>query len=268
MPPKKGTVRAGQGLQKLLSEEPSQLLLYAVEQAQSKAGHMKLRRVLKHLKKRHEAIGWVHVSDILNDCDRYLAARFLGYQFKEEISIRLERIFENGHMMHIRWQNYFLSLPPEYQVSISHIIQTWPIIGEADLTVIHPTLGRIVVELKSINDNGFKATKGGARVGHIAQVSHYAHLLSLMDDKTEPWTAQIWYENKNDQDMRTFDPVVQSKVVDERLERALEVAAMASKGQLPKPCETDCEYDGRVGNVKLDEARIETMKAWFDKEAA
>ena len=270
MPPRKGEKLAGQGLKRLLSDKPSQFLLYAVEEAAEKADHMRIARVLKHLKKRYEAVGWVHVSDLLNDCDRYLAARLLGYQFKEEaFGSKLYRIFENGHMMHIRWQNYFLSLPKEYSVSISRIIQIWPVIGEADLTVTHPTHGKVVVELKSINDNGFKKLKReGAQVRHIQQVSHYAHLFTKLEaDGPEPWTSQLWYENKNDQNVETFDPEVQAEWVESRLDRLMEIVDLVTSGRLPKSCKGDeCVYDDRVGNIKggdKHEARISETKEWY-----
>ncbi len=261
---------AGQGLQRLLSDQPSQLLLYAVEEAAGKVDHMRIGRVLKHLKKRYEAVGWVHVSDILNECDRYLAARFLGYQFKEDISTQLNRIFENGHMMHIRWQNWFLSLPSEYSVEISKIIQTWPIIGEADIIVTHPRFGKVVVELKSINDGGFKRLKKGALLSHIQQVSQYSYLFgSTGEGGPEPWTAQIWYENKNDQKVLTFDPEVQTEWAASRIDRALEIVDLVTSGRLPKSCKDEaCPYDGRVGNIKggeRHEARIAKTKEWYSE---
>src|SRR3990167_7322835 len=156
-PARKGTVKASHGLKQLLADDPGQLLLYAVEQVQSQAHPRRLGRVLRLLRRRHTVIGWVHVSDAYNPCDRVVAARLLGYQLPEDpISPQLQRIFDNGTFMHLRWQNAFLSLPSPYEVTIAPLLRQWPLIGEADVMIRQLVLGDFVIEIKSMNSNEFK----------------------------------------------------------------------------------------------------------------
>lgn len=247
----------GHGLRRLLADDPAQFLLFAVEQVQEQAHHRRLARVLRATRRRKQQIGWVHVSDVLQPCDRIVGARLLGYRLPEEkINPRVQRIFDNGHFMHMRWQNYFASLPPSFNVQISSLVRRWPIVGEADLAVQHDHFGKVIVELKSMNTQQFSALKA-AQPDHRAQVNMYVGLGGYDH-------AQVWYENKDNQDIKIFwypfDTVNYYTVMD----RVFSVVEQIQQGRLPDPCGM-CNFDDYIGNLKWDDARLASLEAERDR---
>jgi len=270
---KKGEVLASAGLRKLISADPCQQLLHAVEQVQHLGGHRRLARVLKHTRKRTDTIGWIHASESSNPCDRIMAARLLGYSLKreEQRDLKLERIFENGHMMHLRWQNYMVSLPKSFKVLIAPVFRVWPIEGEADAIIEHQEFGRVVVELKSIHDYGFKQLRTAQRPhdDHIGQVATYVALDGFQA------TPQVWYEDKNTQEACTFCPEcapamklsVARHKFEELRQRIIEIAMLVVQGQLPAGC-GECGHDEEIGDIKLDESRITELRQVMEKPGA
>ena len=251
----------GSGLRQLLSEDPSQFLLYAVEQVQEQANPRRVGRVIEHTQRRRETVGWVHVSATLQPCDLLLAARLLGMKLPEEaVSHRLQRIFDNGHMMHFRWQNYFMSLPRSFQVQISPVLRDWPIIGEADIIIRHKNFGLVVIELKSMNSNQFGQLRT-ADGDHRRQTNMYTGLV-------EADHLQVWYENKDNQETKTYwyspdrDEFLATKM------RVIDIYSMILRGEMPKPCGF-CDFDSWIGDQKLTEERLVAMenerKKWLKK---
>ncbi len=255
MPKSSSKVRlpSGNGLRQLLSEDPSQFLLYAVEQVQEQADPRRVNRVLKKTRRRREVVGWVHVSDTLQPCDRIIGARLLGYKLpKDPPGHRLQRIFDNGHMMHFRWQNYFMSLPPAYKVEISPLVRRWPVIGEADIVVTHKHFGVVVIELKSMNTDQFKKLKL-AEGDHARQANSYTGL-------READHYQVWYEDKNNQDVKTYWYPPDSEGIEAMFERADEIVEQVTKGKMPKGCGV-CGMDDYIGDLKWDENRLVALEA-------
>src|SRR3989304_6552644 len=186
-------------MKQLLADDPCSFLLYAVEQAQAKAHYRRLGRVLRRLRRRSHEIGWVHVSDLEEPCERILAAKLLGYQLpREPIDPKLQRIFENGTYTHLRYYNYFLSLPPPFNVEVAVVHRQWPLVGEADVVVNHPNFGPLplIVELKSINDGEFKMLKS-PKADHSRQLNGYLGLA------VSP-LGLVWYESKDTQAVKSF----------------------------------------------------------------
>ncbi len=244
----------GHGLRQLLSKDPSQFLLYAVEAVQAQADPRRVNRVVKRTRRRREVVGWVHVSDTLQPCDLKIGARLLGYKLPgDPIGHRLQRIFDNGHMMHFRWQNYFMSLPPSFKVEISPLLRCWPVIGEADIIVEHEHFGRVVVELKSMNTNQFSKLKT-ADGDHTRQVNRYVGL----DGKAQQ--AQVWYENKDNQEVKTYWYEPDTQDFDDMMERAQLIVAEVTKGKMPKGCGV-CGLDDYIGELKWDEKRLVALEA-------
>lgn len=233
------------------------MLLYAVEQVQEQAHPRRLERVLKTMKRRRQNVGWVHVSDTIKPCDLVIGARLLGYKLPEEkISRRLQRIFDTGHFMHMRWQNYFLSLPPAFKVEVSAVLRKWPIVGEADIIVEHRHFGRVVIELKSMNTGQFNQLRV-ANGDHKKQANMYVGL-----DGAEQ--AQVWYENKDNQEVKTYCYPPGQGDFDTTMERVLEIVEDVSKGRMPRPCGL-CELDEYIGNLKFTDERLVAMETERDR---
>ena len=243
-----GKIRLGHGMRQLLADDPASFLLYAVEHVQEQAHHRRLGRVLRRLQRRKDEIGWIHATDLEEPCLRILAAKLLGYRLpRDPIDPKLSRIYENGTYMHLRYYNYFLSLPPPFDVHIAMILRQWPIIGEADAVIYHPEFDWQVIELKSMNDNQFK---GLARPlpHHEIQLNTYLNLLGK-------GSGQVWYENKNTQDVKTFTlPLTPLSFVESR-ERVCSASEEVLAGRLPPPCGL-CGLDDYIGNLEGVEERI------------
>ncbi len=242
-------VRISHGMRQLLADDPCGPLVYAVEQVQAQAHYRRLWRVLKRMRRRTYEMGWVHASEAGNPCERVLAAQLLGFRLpREKLDPRVSRIFETGTYMHLRFSNYFMSLPHPFEVQIAVILKEWPIIGEADAIISHPEMGNQIIELKSINDRGFKLLKQ-PQDGHAAQVNTY---MGLFPDKCQ---GQVWYENKNDQTIKAYPHEYDLNLYDPMRNRVVEIADRVIAGGLPEGC-GECEYDEYIGNLKGVEKRM------------
>lgn len=248
-----GKVRISHGMQQLLADDPCGPLVYAVEQVQEQAHYRRLPRVLKHMRRRKYELGWVHASEAGNACERVLAAQLLGYRLpREKIEPRLSRIFENGTYMHLRFSNYFLSLPTPFEIQVAVILRDWPIIGEADAIISHPEMGTIIIELKSINDRNFKLLKK-PQDGHAAQVNTY---MGLYPDQC---SGQVWYENKNDQTIKAYHHKWDEGLWYPTRDRIHDIANSVILGTLPDAC-GECEYDDFVADLKGVEERMAQLE--------
>lgn len=250
--------RVPEGLARLLSDDPAQLLLHAVETAQDGTDYRKVARVLKQIKKRENKVGWIHASDTIHHCDRVLAARLLGYKLPgKKPDSKLWRIFENGTFMHLRWQNVFMSLPKPFEVEVAKILRRWPIIGEADVAVRHPKLGYWLVELKSMNTGQYRMLKAPV-LNHGEQINLYMGLAGGR------YGGQVWYEDKNNQDPKAYVAPLQRAAFANLVERIDALVEMVFRGRLPRAC-GECEYDEFVGDLKWDDRRLEKAGKERDK---
>ncbi len=252
----KKLIKTPKGIQQLISDDPAQMLLYAVEAVQPATSYMRLRRVLRKQNKRDATVGWIHVTGALKDCDRAIAAQLLGYHLPRRAEEpKGYRILENGSYMHLRWQNTFMQLPKKvFQVQIARMLREWPLVGEADIWLDHEEFGPTIVELKSINSNGFRerGKEGRPRDDHFYQANLYAGL-------SESPSVQVWYENKDNQDTHTFyEPFDEGHYLGVR-ERVIDLAKKTAEGRLPPPCEGECEFDDFVGNIDLDESMMSLL---------
>jgi hypothetical protein len=194
---------------------------------------------------------------MLQPCDLVIGARLLGYKLPEEPPTkRMQRIFDNGHFMHMRWQNYFLGLPSAFKVRVSAVLRRWPIVGEADIIVEHKHFGKVVVELKSMNDRRFSELKG-ADGDHRNQVNMYAGL-----DGAD--SAQVWYENKNDQEVKAYHYPPQPDDFNSLLERAQEIFEQIRQGKLPNGCGL-CGLDDYIAGLKFTDERVVAMEEEREK---
>ena len=248
-------VRASRGLQQLLEEDPGGYLLYAIEQVQGQAHYRRLGRVLRRLQRRKHEVGWLHVTDMHNPCDRAVAAMLLNYELpRKALSPQQERIFENGTYMHLRYYNYFLSLPPPFNVEVAVVYRQWPLVGEADVVVNHSNFGSLplIVELKSINDGEFKMLKS-PKADHTRQLNGYLGLA------VSP-LGLVWYESKDTQAVKSFPVPLDKESYSGAIQRALGLVDTILEGKLPAPCDNECEIDKYVGNLQGVEGRIEQLR--------
>lgn len=245
-----GKVTLSHGMKQLLADDPCSPIVHAVEQVQGQAHYRRLWRVLRRMKRRKYELGYVHATEAKNPCERVLAAQLLGFKLpREEPDPKLSRIFENGTYMHLRFSNYFMSLPDPFEVKIAVLLRRWPLVGEADAIIYHPEIDWQVIELKSINDNGFKQLRSGAQDSHALQVNTYQGLF------VEESGGQIWYENKNNQEIKTFVHDYDPTEFDLLFQRVEEIADEVIAGNLPDAC-GECELDEFVGNLRGVEDRM------------
>ncbi len=247
----------GHGLRQLLDTDPCQPLLYAVEKVQGQAHYRRVARVLKTARRRKYEIGWLHVSDANQPCDRIIGARLLGYKLPElNVDERLQRIFDNSHFMHMRWQKYFLSLPPIFKVEVNAAFRQWPIVGEADVTVKHKHFGYVIVELKSMNSRRYTALKK-VDPSHRQQVNMYVGL-SGAD------SGQVWVESKDNQGVKTFWEPLDEDHYNGVMERVMEVYELMKGGRLPEGC-GECGFDDLIADFTGVEERLAKVKVVQEK---
>jgi len=72
-----------------------------------------------------------------------------------------------------------------------------PISGRLDYLIRHEIYGQSIVELKSINDRGFKYLTTDPKNDHFLQLQIYLNLMGIDH-------GVVLYENKNDQQMKAF----------------------------------------------------------------
>jgi len=246
------------GLRQLLADDPCSFLLYAIEQVQEQAHHRRLGRVLRRLQRRKYELGWVHVSDLEEPCERVIAARLLGYTLPQaKPTPQLQRILENGTYMHLRYYNYFLSLPPPFEVQVARIFRHWPIIGEADVVVFHPEFNWQIIELKSMNERQFKSLRT-PQSSHVNQLNGYLGLFDKAAPLPQKVVGQVWYECKNTQNVKTYPLPYNPTSYLQARQRLCSVSEGVLAGRLPPAC-GGCELDEYVGSLEGVEEKIEQL---------
>jgi hypothetical protein len=181
-------------------------------------------------------------SALGSTCDRYLYASFNGLLPWEDLDPRVKRIFDVGSGLEDRMTKYFTKMnilkTREYPVSLD----SPPISGRLDFLVIHPTKGEAIVELKSINEKGFKELKHAPKHDHLVQLQIYLNLLNKD-------YGIVLYENKNDQTLKAFKVDRDVTMWEKLLERCVTIMNML---QIPEVCTGDtwCKCKG-VKNGKL-----------------
>lgn len=167
-------------------------------------------------------------------CNRAIIYQMMGYP-KKTPDERVLLIFENGHGFHNRMEKLFRDagvliadeLPiksEELKISgRSDAIIKDPeyIVGDDDPSISlagfngetlyeGPRDAVIIIELKSIGDNGFNRLTREPKLEHVKQLQLYLHLTGLK-------RGVLLYENKNTQELKEFkvdyDPVIAEEVI-------------------------------------------------------
>ena len=169
-------------------------------------------------------------------CDRYLYASFNGLLPWEDLDPRVKRIFDVGSALEDRMTKYFtkMNILKAREQPIS--CDAPPISGRLDFLILHPSKGEAVLELKSINEKGFKELKHAPKHDHLVQLQIYLNLLG--NDY-----GIVLYENKNDQNLKAFKVDRDTKMWEKLLERCVTIMEMT---QIPDVCTGDtwCKCKG------------------------
>lgn len=163
-----------------------------------------------------------------NPCDRYLYLAYNGRLDDQVIEAKTARIFDNGSALEVRMKKYFerlgLFLAEEQQVRLN----LPPISGRYDFLLKHEEHGRIILELKSINDKGFSALIDSPKHEHIIQLQIYLNLAGVDN-------GVVLYENKNDQTLKAFKVVRDVDTWNSILERCTRIQSM-TPAEMPIDC--------------------------------
>ena len=110
------------------------------------------------------------------------------------VNAQLQRIFDNGSSMHIRWQKYLEDAGILVEAEHRFIDQVNRISGYIDAIVVVNNI-KYIVELKSINHFSFQKLKE-PKPEHCIQVQLYSMVTGL--------DCFVLYENKNTQEVKEF----------------------------------------------------------------
>ena len=115
-------------------------------------------------------VGVFYPSMLGNECDRYLYLAFRGKLPQQEIASTTQRIFDTGSSLEDRMTKYFekMNILKEQEIPVK--CDSPPISGRADYLLVHEEHTDVVVELKSINDKGFKNLYGKPKPEHTIQL--------------------------------------------------------------------------------------------------
>ena len=175
-------------------------------------------------------------SALGSTCDRYLYASFNGLLQWEDLDPRIKRIFDVGASLEDRMDKYFTKMNIVKAREMSLKMDSPPISGRLDFLINHPTRGEAVLELKSINDRGFKELKSSPKHDHFIQLQIYLNMLNKD-------YGIVLYENKNDQNLKAFQVERDVDVWNTLLERCFAIMGMSV---LPEKCTGDtwCKCKG------------------------
>lgn len=156
--------------------------------------------------------GWFHPSDFGNECDAFLAFRFLGAPAIQNIAARSQRIFDNGSGR----DEYLKRDMKKSGLSVIQnnkerkiVIELYRIRGEIDDLIRHPLTGELfIIDFKTMHHEAFKELNE-AKVAHALQVMPYMFA-------KEVYKAFILYEDKDNQELKAMPANFDSKIWEEK----------------------------------------------------
>lgn len=188
---------------------PGNWIIAAIEGAQYSSGEG-----------RHDP-GWFHPSALGNECDAFLAFRFLGAPAKQVIEARTQRIFDYGNEREGYLREYVVTAginiitdPKDRYIEIPDL----RIKGELDEWVINPiTKEKYIVDYKTMRSGLWKELTQVTR-GHHLQLHPYQFA-------KETYKGFVLYENKDTQELKAMkadfnNNIWQTDIVD-RINRIL-----------------------------------------------
>jgi len=181
--------------------------------------------LLKHLEKNLSYTKKWTTKDVFypsmlgNPCDRYLYLAYNGQLGDQVIGAKTARIFDHGGALESRMKKYFertgLFIAAEQSVRVNNP----PISGRYDFLLKHEEYGRVILELKSINDKGFTALIDLPKPEHLVQLQIYLNVAEVEH-------GVVLYENKNDQALKAFKVLKDVDTWNAILERCIRIQSM------------------------------------------
>jgi len=170
--------------------------------------------------------GVFYPSALGNPCDKFLYKAYNGLLEARPLTSNTQRIFDNGNSLEDRMDSYFRKIGILIAREVPLVFDSPPISGRCDFILTHDTYNKIILELKSINDRGFKALKQFPKSEHELQLQIYLNLYPA------EW-GTVLYENKNDQKLKAFVIKQNPKAFGQILKRCDKIISMT---EMPKIC--------------------------------
>jgi len=125
---------------------------------------------------------------------------------KQHFPAKIKRIFDNGHAVHTRLQNYLTDTKILYATEIPVSNEEYEICGHADGAFLDNNED-ILLEVKSINaTNFFSLHSNGPKPEHLIQSNVYMFCLGFKK-------ACLLYECKDDQELKEFITQLDSHIL-------------------------------------------------------
>ncbi len=187
---------------------------------------MLIASIDKYLQSRprdERAIRCFHPSS-LHKSLRELYWHYLNGDNNEKFDSRVLRIFDNGHGVHERLQKYLKDIGVLVEAEVPVQNQEYEICGSAD-GIIKLRNREGVLEIKSINSNGFYSTYE-PKPEHLIQINVYMFCLDIP-------RGCILYENKDNQELREFYVKLDNQILDPILEKIRYIHRCIQDGKEP-----------------------------------
>ena len=165
--------------------------------------------------------GKFYPSIVSSPCERYVYLAFNGLMPSSPIAANVRRIFDCGDYLGLRFTKYFQELGIYINEEQPTKCDNPPISGRYDYMIQHEVYGKTIVELKSINDKGFKALITDPKSDHYLQLQIYLNILNIEH-------GIVLYENKNDQQVKCFSVVKNAEVWEQLRNKCLKIMEMTS----------------------------------------
>ena len=170
--------------------------------------------------------GMFYPSIVSSPCDRYVYLAFNGLMPPNPIAANVRRIFDCGDYLGYRFSKYFKDMGMLVAEEQPTKLASPPISGRYDFLIQHEVYGQTIVELKSINDKGFKALITAPKTDHYLQLQIYLNILNIEH-------GIVLYENKNDQQIKCFDVSKNVDVWEQLLNKCYHIMKLAA---VPMAC--------------------------------
>lgn len=164
---------------------------------------------LKARPKEKRATRCFHPST-LHEPAEYLLEAYLNREPERDFSSQLLRVFDNGHDVHKRIQNYLHELGILKEIECPVENREYEIRGRVD-GILEIDGKKGVLEIKSINSQGFYGLFEPDEK-HLIQVNVYMFCLEIP-------RGVILYENKDNQDLKEFFVKQNPEVIQPVLEK-------------------------------------------------
>lgn len=176
-----------------------------------------------HLTEKQHAIrqGVFYPSALGSTCDRHLYNCYFGLVEVQEIDANTKRIFDCGDYLGYRYEKYFEKMGVLIATESPLKFEMPPISGRLDFLIKHEESQTAIVELKSINQRGFKALRK-PKDEHYIQIQIYLNLANNTN-------GIVLYECKDDQKIKAFKVLKDVNTWNEIIERCTRIMNMTEQ---------------------------------------